>query len=131
MWYSQSQHKENSWGYHLMVDAARCNENIKEKQKIIEFIHELVPAIDMIAVGEPMIKYFPGEGKNKGYSCCQFIEASNVSCHFIESSQTLYLDVFSCKDFNVSIVMDILKKYFDPKKTKKHFIYRDATKLEN
>jgi len=129
MWYSFSEHKKDSWGYHLMIDASGCNDNIKEKQKIIKFVEELVPAIDMIAVGEPMIKYFPDNGKNKGYSMTQFIETSDITCHFIENDKSLYLDVFSCKDFDISTVVKILKKYFAPKHIKKHFLYRDA--LEN
>lgn len=114
------------WGYHLMLDTAGCNENIASAGQIKKFVKELVPAIDMVAHGEPMIEYMlPGDPK-QGFSLVQLIETSNICAHFIEPDSTAYFDVFSCKKFDPQIVRDIIHKYFAPTSVKEHFLHRQA-----
>ena len=61
------------FGYHLMLDISGCNENIKDKTKIAEFVKDLVERINMIACGDPIIEYMlPGDPK-QGYSMMQLI----------------------------------------------------------
>lgn len=40
------------WGQHLILDIGDCNENICHKDKISDFVKELVKAIKMVAYGE-------------------------------------------------------------------------------
>jgi S-adenosylmethionine/arginine decarboxylase-like enzyme len=117
---------KRSWGYHLIVDAADCDKAaIRSKVTIKAFIKELIPSIDMIAYGEPRIVKF-GTGNKKGYTLVQLIETSDVTAHFVEETNDVYFDVFSCKPFIPSIAIDIIKKYFKPTKLKTHFIKRQA-----
>jgi S-adenosylmethionine/arginine decarboxylase-like enzyme len=117
---------KKSWGYHLIVDAAHCDTAaIRSKAQIKAFVKDLVPSIDMIAYGEPRIVKF-GAGNKKGYTLVQLIETSDITAHFVEETDDAYFDVFSCKSFNPSIAIDIIKKYFKPTKLKTHFIKRQA-----
>ena len=114
------------WGYHLMLDCAGCNTNIASAAEIKKFITELVPAIDMIAHGKPLIEFMlPGDPK-QGFSLVQLIETSNICAHFMELDGTAYFDVFSCKDFDLQVVRDIVQKYFGPTSVKEHFLHRQA-----
>jgi len=114
------------WGYHLMLDCAGCNENIKSRDKIYDFIKELVWRIDMNAHGEPIIEYLlPGEDK-AGYSLMQLITTSNICAHFVEPDSTAYLDIFSCKEFDYKQAEEIFRIYFGPKKVRANFITRHA-----
>lgn len=114
------------WGYHLMLDCSGCNDNIKDKTAIYNFIKELVVEIDMEAHGEPIIEYLlPGDPK-EGYSLMQLITTSNICAHFINGDGTAYFDIFSCKDFNLEIPQKVISKYFDPKKTRVNFLTRHA-----
>ena len=114
------------WGYHLIVDAANCNaEAVRSKKTIAEFSKKLVSDIDMVAYGAPRIVMF-GEGNKKGYTLVQLIETSNITAHFIEETNDIYLDVFSCKSFDPKIAVKILKDFFQPKKMKTRFIKRQA-----
>ena len=36
------------WGYHLMLDCGSCNNNIKSKEQIYNFVKELVDSIQML-----------------------------------------------------------------------------------
>ena len=114
------------FGYHLMLDCSGCNENIASAGQIKNFIEELVPAIDMIAHGKPLIEFMlPGDPK-QGFSMVQLIETSNVCAHFIEPDSTAYLDVFSCKNFDIKVAEDVFRKYFEPTKVRVNFITRHA-----
>jgi len=116
----------NYWGYHLMLDCSGCNDNIKDRDQIYQFIKELVKRIDMIAAGEPIIEYLlPGEDK-AGYSLMQLITTSNICAHFVEPDSTAYLDVFSCKEFDIKLAEEIFNKYFSPTKVRVNFITRHA-----
>jgi S-adenosylmethionine/arginine decarboxylase-like enzyme len=114
------------WGYHLMLDCSRCNENIKDRDQIYLFVKELVAAIDMVAHGEPIIEYLlPGDPK-QGYSLMQLITTSNICAHFVESDMTAYIDIFSCKEFDREITQSVVKKYFGPEKFQINYLTRQA-----
>lgn len=114
------------WGYHLHLDCSGCNnEAIKSHQTIYDFTKELVKAIDMVAYGEPQIINFGSEDK-AGYTLVQLIETSNIGAHFVNEYNHIYLDVFSCKNFDQKVVKQLVKKYFGAKKMRKTFMYRQA-----
>lgn len=117
---------KSPWGYHLMVDCSGCNKNIASKSKIFEFNKELIQKIRMKAYGNPVIEYLLPNHKNQGYSLLQLIHTSNISAHFMDLSNTAYFDVFSCKKFDPKVAVQVIKKYFKPKKTKVNFIERQA-----
>jgi S-adenosylmethionine/arginine decarboxylase-like enzyme len=116
------------WGYHAMFDCASCDlDKITSKENVAEFIKELVPAIDMIAFGEPMIEHFATHAPDKaGISFIQMIETSNISGHLVDSNGDAYIDIFSCKTVDVKIAEEVISKYFNPKKIRLNFITRSA-----
>lgn len=114
------------WGYHLMLDCKGCNKNVSDPKAIYDFNKELVERIDMVAHGEPIIEFMlPGDPK-QGFSLVQLITTSNICAHFMDHDRTAYLDVFSCKEFDQSIVKEVFTKYFEPAKMRVNFITRHA-----
>lgn len=114
------------FGYHLMLDCSGCNDNIKSRDEIYNFVKELVQRINMNAHGEPIIEYLlPGDPK-QGYSLMQLITTSNICGHFMELDGTAYFDVFSCKTFDINVAQDVVKQYFNPGKMRVNFITRHA-----
>jgi len=115
-----------SWGYHLIVNSTGClPKSIRSSKNIYQFTKTLVKKIDMVAYGEPQIVMF-GTGNKKGYTLVQLIETSNITAHFVEETNDLYLDVFSCKPFYPIDVMDVVKTSFDPKYSDTKFMVRQA-----
>jgi S-adenosylmethionine/arginine decarboxylase-like enzyme len=113
-----------------MVDARDCNAEALRSKKIIgEFTKKLVSDIDMVAYGAPRIVMF-GEGNKKGYTLVQLIETSNITAHFVEETNDIYLDVFSCKHFNSDTVKDTVIEYFDAKHIEEFMITRQAKRME-
>ena len=104
------------WGYSSQIDVFDLSlEKVQDRDNIIRFVKELVRKIDMKAFGEPIVERF-GEGDKFGYSLVQLIMTSCITAHFVElineGRGKVYLEVFSCKDFEVSDVLEVVKKYF-------------------
>jgi S-adenosylmethionine/arginine decarboxylase-like enzyme len=115
-----------SWGYHLILDSAKCMRSaIRSPIIIAAFSDELVKRIDMVPYGRPQIQHF-GSGNKAGYTLVQLIETSNIVAHFVEETDDMYLDVFSCKDYNPDIVKQVVKKYFYPLELQSKFLVRQA-----
>lgn len=114
------------WGYHLILDCSDADpDTIRSAENISNFAKELVKEIDMVAYGEPQVVRF-GSGNKEGYTLIQLIETSNICCHFVEDSNSMYLDVFSCKLFEPQTVLNMVVKYFKVKNHKAAFINRQA-----
>jgi len=114
------------WGYHLILDCAGCDHNaITDYGNIHAFTKKLVKDIDMIAYGEPQIVKF-GSGDKAGYTLVQLIETSNICAHFVDENDTAYIDVFSCKPYNINVVEYLVHQFFKPKSIRKNFITRQA-----
>jgi S-adenosylmethionine/arginine decarboxylase-like enzyme len=105
---------EKYYGKHMLVSAKSC---MRVKVQDIElwkrFFTELVQDIDMIAFGGPQVYRF-GEGIDEGVSGIQFITTSLLSVHTNDASGDIYLDVFSCKNFDEQVVLKKIDKFFEP-----------------
>lgn len=116
-----------SFGYHLLLDCGECDiEQISSYDNIYTFIKEIVKRIDMIAVGEPIIKMMCVGDPKVGYSVVQLIETSNITIHFMEVTGEAYVDVFSCKYFEPAVAEDCFKEFFSPGTVHSKFLVRDA-----
>ena len=114
------------WGYHLMLDCARCIPySIRNKGNIGLFSATLVSKINMVAYGPPTIQHF-GTGDKSGYTLIQLIETSNIAAHFCEETDEMYLDVFSCKPFDPHDVEATVKRFFSPEHMNRTFLTRQA-----
>lgn len=114
------------WGYHLMLDCSKCSlKAISSKGNIQLFAKTLVKNIDMVAYGQPQVVLF-GSGNKKGYTLVQLIETSNISAHFVEETNDMYLDVFSCKPFQQTDVIKTVDMFFKPTIIRPTFVIRDA-----
>jgi S-adenosylmethionine decarboxylase len=114
------------WGYHLAVNAARCcPRSIRNAQHITSFSHALVNRIRMVPFGDPQVVHF-GIDNKAGYTLVQLIQTSNICAHFVEESNDIYLDVFSCKDFDAADVRAIVSDYFKPERIDARLLIRDV-----
>jgi S-adenosylmethionine/arginine decarboxylase-like enzyme len=115
-----------TWGKHLILDAAGCSPKMIGSEVVVaNFARSLVKRIDMVPFGQPQVVMF-GSGSKKGYTLVQLIETSNITAHFVEENNSMYLDVFSCKDFDPQVVEDAVKEFFDAKYFNRKVILRQA-----
>lgn len=111
-----------------MLNAHKCLPSTIRSKKLIQcFSHDLVSKIDMVPYGKPRVVMF-GSGNKKGYTLVQLIETSNITCHFVEETNDMYLDVFSCKAFDREDVWDVVHNYFEPIQYDMKMVVRQAGK---
>ena len=119
-------HPIRSWGKHSIHNIFNVKPwTIRSYEYIYNFNAELVKRIDMKAFGEPKIVRF-GDGDKYGYTLVQLIETSNIMAHFVEETNDIYLDVFSCKDFEAETVEELVKEYFSPEHIDTTVLIRQA-----
>jgi S-adenosylmethionine/arginine decarboxylase-like enzyme/Fe-S-cluster containining protein len=124
--------EQSHWGYHLIVDAAKCNENILTEQGLHSFLEDLTETIDMIAYGEPIIKHFAEHlPEAAGFSIVQLIETSAITGHFSDKNKDAYLDIFSCKWFSKEKALTTIYKHFQPKTMNVLWLPREAKRPAN
>ena len=117
-----------SWGYHLILDC-KVVENKKVKRIYEGFVIQLVEEIDMVAYGQPMIEHFATHDEDKaGWSLVQLIETSSITGHFVDKNGDFYLDLFSCKEFDIDKTTNFVKDYLEPKNIKQTYLLRQSYK---
>lgn len=115
------------WGKHMVLDAKGCQvDRARDPEYIRHFVQELVRQIEMVPFGEPQVVHFADNTEKAGFTAIQLIETSNIMAHFLDHNGDLYLDVFSCKDFENQRVTDCLQSFFSPEKIYYNIITRDA-----
>jgi S-adenosylmethionine/arginine decarboxylase-like enzyme len=100
------------WGYSTSLDLKKCNYKIKDKADIKDYVLQLCDIIDMKRFGPCHIHKF-GTDNKEGYSMVQLIETSNITGHFTEQDNSAYIDIFSCKEYDVLELERFTKKFFD------------------
>ena len=118
------------WGFHMLLDCAELDHAcITSENTIYNFAKRLVQDIDMVAYGEPQIVNF-GSGNKAGYTLVQLIETSNIVAHFVPDDgmggNAMYLDVFSCKEYDDAIVIKLVKEFFGAKYVRPNYLTRQA-----
>ncbi|NGX32812.1 MAG: hypothetical protein K1060chlam4_00865, partial [Candidatus Anoxychlamydiales bacterium] len=61
-----------------------------------------------------------------GFSFVQLIETSSITGHLVDKNGDAYIDIFSCKEFEIDPVKKVLNKFFAPKKIRVIFLTRQA-----
>lgn len=106
-----------AWGHHLILDAAGCNENRRDRAAIASFSDALVSAVGMVAFGAPIIEHFGHDDpETSGFTLVQLIETSNITAHFCDNTGEIYLDLFSCKDFDSETAVAVFRRHFAPQR---------------
>lgn len=114
------------WGWHLVLNLYDCDlEKIQSAEVIREYVIDLCDLIEMRRFGEPTIVNFGDDPRVSGYSLVQLIETSNICAHFADESRAVYLDIFSCKQFDPEVAVRFTMDIFQAAKASGTFITRD------
>ena len=104
------------WGKHLIIDmSAGDRERVQSARHISRFVETLVEAIGMQGYGAPLLEHFSEHvPEAAGYSLVQLIETSAITGHFCDLSGDAYIDIFSCKDFDAELAVEVVRAAFRP-----------------
>lgn len=105
------------WGKSVSINLFGCKKSIlRDPEAIKVFIKRVIKIIHMVPHGPTHIERF-GIGELAGYSAMQFIETSSITVHCDEVCNRVFIDIFSCKDFNADKAKKFSSKYYHAKQT--------------
>jgi S-adenosylmethionine/arginine decarboxylase-like enzyme len=97
---------------HLLLNTT-IKTPIKEAFEAIEFLENLVDAIDMKIVQGPFASYVSAEG-NRGVTATVMIETSHIAFHIWDEKQPaeMKFDLYTCGELNSAKVLQMVDKKF-------------------
>jgi len=120
-----------SYGYELVLDIHNCDPETFNRKSIDAFFTELCETIDMEKcevhfwddVGVPVNEQ-QTEPHAKGTSAVCFILTSTIVIHTLDLLKTVYVNIFSCKEYDSEIAAEFTKNWFDGEIKNSTFIKR-------
>jgi S-adenosylmethionine/arginine decarboxylase-like enzyme len=105
------------WGWSTSIDLYECDyDSIRSESRIRQFVIELTDLLEVKRFGDAIVVRFGADPKVCGYSMMQLIETSSISAHFIEQTNTVCLDIFSCADYDAKKAAELAGKFFGAKR---------------
>lgn len=113
------------WGLLTSIDLYGCGpELIRDRDYIKTYVVELCHIIKMKRFGDTQVVYFGEDEKVAGFSMTQLIETSLISGHFANKTNSAYIDIFSCKEYNPALAAKFTSNYFSANKFILNKLYR-------
>ncbi len=120
-----------SYGKELILDLHNCNPATFNRKSIKQYFEQLCAQIEM----EPCkLSWWDDHGVSpkeqqtephlKGTTAVQFIMTSNIVIHTLDLLGAVYINIFSCKDFDSDVAADFSTKWFKGKIVNSHIIDR-------
>ena len=106
---------KKAWGLSCAFDFKGANkEKISNPDIVKRYIKELCDEIQMKMYGETWIEKFAShDEKLFGITVLQAIETSSITAHFAENIGEIYLDVFSCAEYDPQKVVSFTSNFFE------------------
>jgi len=105
--------EKRAWGLTAAINLHHCNpEYIRSAEKIKEFVFKLSDILKVKRFGECVVVDFGQDPRVSGFSMMQLIETSLISGHFVNQTNTIYLDIFACQYFNPKIAIEFSVNFF-------------------
>ena len=119
------------YGFELIIDLHGCDVSMFNRKSLDGYFERLCAAIDMqkceryfwddVGLSEEEKQTSP---HTKGSSAVQFILTSSIVIHTLDLLEAVYINIFSCKEYDKELALKITKEWFGAKECKSHFIER-------
>lgn len=121
----------DDYGKEVIIDLHNCNPDTFTRNSIRNYFKFICYKIDMerckLTWWDDL--YTPEEEKETephlvGTSAVQFIKTSNITIHSLDIMKKVYINIFSCKEFNENKVERISKDWFKGEVVNKQVVRR-------
>lgn len=120
-----------NYGIELILDLHDCDASTFNRDSIEDYFKKICEEIDMrrcdlhfwddTGVPEEEKQNLP---HTTGTSAIQFILTSNITIHTLDILKNVYINIFSCKEFDPDIAERVTIEWFKGKVVSKYFIER-------
>ena len=99
---------------HLVVDGYGATpEKLRDTDLVYRFLNEYPQAIGMTKIVPPQVYTYHGRTpEDWGVSGFVIIAESHISIHTFPDRQYVNIDIFSCKDFDATSSLEVVKSTF-------------------
>ena len=106
------------FGQHLTIDASFCNrKKLTEQSLVYDILNKLPAKLGMTKMTLPQVVKWLDPGANiPGISGFVMIAESHISIHTFPEKEYVFIDLFSCKGFDVESAVKLLVDAFESKK---------------
>ncbi|MCH7772725.1 MAG: S-adenosylmethionine decarboxylase [Bacteroidetes bacterium] len=120
-----------SYGIELIIDLHNCDSSTFTRQSIRKYFKLLCERINMKPEKlywwddyglEPELQQT--EPHTKGTTAVQFILTSNIMLHTLDLLENVYINIFSCKEFDTDVALKFSKEWFKGKVVNSQIIER-------
>lgn len=120
-----------SYGMELILDLHNCDPDTFTRNSLDGYFENLCKAIKMVKceryfwddVNVPLDERQTSP-HTQGTSAVQFILTSNITIHTLDQLKKVFVNIFSCKEFDIKIASNITAAWFDGDIVNKHKINR-------
>ncbi len=111
---------KNNYGHELILDLHKCDISTFTRKSIRKYLKELCQLIKMERcdlhwwdyLGVPNEEYQKLPTHLKGISVVQFISTSTIVLHTLDDLGEIFINIFSCKDFNADEALYFSANWF-------------------
>lgn len=130
----------DEFGYHVTIDASGCNKRKLTSQSIVyDILNRMPESIGMTKMTLPYVVKWLDKfsiSNNPGISGFVMLAESHISIHTFPDYDYVFIDIFSCRNFDTDKAVDNLVGAFEAKKFTKKVLKRgldfpQKTYLEN
>ena len=117
----------SEFGLHVTIDASGCNKRrLSSVTLVYDILNELPERIGMTKMTLPYVvkwldKFAHG---TEGISGFVMIAESHISIHTFPDQDYVFMDIFSCKEFDAGNAIKYLVDVFEATKYEKHILKR-------
>ena len=112
----------SDYGKEIILDLHECDSSVFTREDITKFFELLCDKINMTRCDlhfwddlETPSCFKETEPHLVGTSAIQFIKTSNVTIHTLDILKRVYLNIFSCKDFDDNVAKEFSEQFFKGK----------------
>jgi S-adenosylmethionine decarboxylase len=104
----------DSYGLHLTLEAVGFDDPhaLNNHRAITSFLHDLVERVGMRILAGPLLDHEAETTEKYGWSGVVILYESHAAIHTYPHHAAAFLDIFSCRDFQIAPVMATLERHF-------------------
>ena len=111
--------KAKVYGFELILDLKNCNPSLFNRKSLDSYFSELC---DLISMEKAEVYFWDDVGvppdeqqtepHTKGTSAVCFILTSSIVIHTLDLLKSIYVNIFSCKNFDPDVAAEFTKDWF-------------------
>jgi len=120
-----------TYGKELILDLHECDPSLFTRGHIEKYFQTLCELIQMKPADlhfwddlDTPLEQRQTEPHLKGTSAIQFIMTSNITIHTLDKLKAVYINLFSCKDFDEVVAAEFSEEFFKGKIVQEHTMER-------